>query len=123
MKESRIETLEQLRKDLLKQISALPAFRQGTLASRFRKCGKPNCHCAGDESSGHGPSWNITRKVHGRTVSTYIKTEDIDVIQQQVDTFHQFQNLVHEYVETNIKICDARLEEGKAASREAEKKG
>ena len=123
MKESRIETLEQLRKDLLKQISALPAFRQGTLASRFRKCGKPNCHCAGDESSGHGPSWNITRKVHGRTVSTYIKTEDIDVIQQQVDTFHQFQNLVHEYVEVNIKICDARLEEGKAASREAEKKG
>ena len=123
MKESRIETLEQLRKDLLKQISALPAFRQGTLASRFRKCGKPNCHCAGDESTGHGPSWNITRKVHGRTVSTYIKTEDIDVIQQQVDTFHQFQNLVHEYVETNIKICDARLEEGKAVSREAEKKG
>ena len=123
MRESRIETLEQLRKDLLNQISALPAFRQGTLASRYRKCGKPNCHCAGDESSGHGPTWNITRKVKGRTVSTYIRTDDIDVIQQQIDTFHRFQQMMSDYVETNIKICDARLEDGKAASRDAEKKG
>lgn len=123
MRNSKVELLENHCQDLLKQIGALPAFRQGTLASRFRKCGKPTCHCASDESLGHGPTWNITRKEHNQTISTYVKTKDVDLIQKQIDTFHQFQNLIHEYIETNIKLCDARLDTGKAAFREAEKKG
>ena len=108
---------------ILHQIKDLGDFRQGSLSPRYRKCGKPYCHCAKEGSKGHGPLWMTTRSVKGKTISKAIPIEEVDTTFKQIDTFHKFQNLVHEYIETNIKICDAQLEKGKAASNEAKKKG
>lgn len=120
---SLIETLLDQKEKILQQINELGDFRQGSLSPRYRKCGKPYCHCAKDGSKGHGPLWMTTRSVSGKTVSKAIPTDKVDTTFKQIDTFHQFQKLIHEYIETNIKICDARLEEGRTASREAEKRG
>lgn len=120
------ETLEELqdeKKRLIREISELEDFRQGSLSPRYRKCGKPNCHCAQEGSKGHGPLWLVTRAVDGKTVSKTIPKENVDETSRQIETFHHFQELVHHYTETNIKICDAKLQAGKTASREAEKKG
>ena len=115
--------LQMQKEEILRQISELDDFRQGSLSPRYRKCGKPYCHCAQKDSKGHGPLWMVTRSLKGKTISKAIPKELVDITFKQIDIFHQFQNLIHEYVETNIKICDARLEERKAASNEAQKKG
>jgi len=115
--------LQMHREQILQQIRELDDFRQGSLSPRYRKCGKAYCHCAQKGSKGHGPLWMTTRSLKGKTISKAIPEEKVDITFKQIDTFHQFQNLVHEYIETNIKICDARPDEGKAASRKAEKKG
>ncbi len=107
---------------LVKKIIDLPDFRQGTLYANYRKCGKMNCHCATDDSKGHGPSWSVTRKHKNKSVIKVVSQEDCEVTQQQIDVYHQFQGIINEYVEVNIKICDARLEGGKTASRGAEKR-
>ena len=121
--ENTIDRLQVQKEKILQQISELGDFRQGSLSPRFRKCGKPYCHCAKEGSKGHGPLWMTTRSVQGKTISKAIPKEKVDTTFRQIDTFHQFQNLTREYVEASIKICDARLENGKAASTEAEKKG
>ena len=121
--ENVIDKLQVQKEKILQQIGELGEFRQGSLSPRYRKCGKPYCHCAKKGLKGHGPLWMTTRSVKGKTISKAIPIGKVDETFKQIDTFHHFQNLVHGYIETNIKICDARLEEGKAASREAEKKG
>ena len=121
--ENVLDKLQAQKEKILQQISELDDFRQGSLSPRYRKCGKSYCHCAKKGSKGHGPLWMTTRSLRGKTISKAIPKEKVDTTFKQIDTFHQFQNLVHEYVETNIKICVAHLEEGKAASSEAEKKG
>ena len=122
--EQTIESLQSKKKQILQAIGKLGSFRQGSLSPRYRKCGKPSCHCAKEGSKGHGPLWMITRAVEGKTVSKAIPAARVEETLEQVETFHQFQNLVREYTEVNIKICDARLEEQKkASSGEAEKGG
>ncbi len=121
--ENVLDQLQEQKELILQQISELGDFRQGSLSPRYRKCGKSYCHCAKEGSRGHGPLWMTTRSVGGKTISKAIPKEKVDTTFKQIDIFHQFQKLVHEYVETNIKVCDTRLEEGKAASRDAEKKG
>jgi len=118
-----LDTLQEQKKTILQQIDELGDFRQGSLSPRYRKCGKPYCHCAQDGSKGHGPLWMITRSKSGKTTSKAIPIEKVDTTFKQINTFHQFQGLVREYIETNIKLCDARLEKEKAASLEAKKKG
>jgi hypothetical protein len=121
--ENILNKLQIKKEKILQQISKLDDFRQGSLSPRYRKCGKPYCHCAKEDSKGHGPLWMVTRSVKGKTISKAIPLEEVDTTFKQIDTFHRFQNLVHEYIETNIRICNTQLEKGKETSREAKKKG
>ena len=119
-----LDELAQKKKVALEKIAELPAFRPGTLDAAYRKCGKPNCHCAKPGAQGHGPVWIITRKVKNKTVSKTIKKDAVESTQEQIRNYHEFQRLIGEYVETNVKICDKLLEQPKVDSlTEAEKGG
>lgn len=119
-----IETLHSKKKQILQSISELGDFRQGSLSARYRKCGKPYCHCAKEGSKGHGPLWMVTRRaIDGKTVSKSVPPESVDTTFEQIETFHQFQSLMREYTEVNIKICDAQLDAEKTAFRETKKGG
>jgi hypothetical protein len=120
---SELQKLYKKRDSIIQEIIKLDDFRQGSLSPRYRKCGKPYCYCAKEGSEGHGPLWMLTRSVQGKTTSTTIPKEMVEKTFKQIDTFHQFQKLVKEYTETNIKICDAKLPPKKQASQEAKKKG
>ena len=63
------ESLAARRVALLQELAAIGDFRPGALISQYRKCGKPTCHCARPDSSGHGPYWLITHRAAGKTRS------------------------------------------------------
>jgi len=104
-----LKELHRQKAQLLAQIKNFSDFRSGSLVGRYRKCGKPNCHCAKPDSKGHGPSWSLTRTVKGKTVTTIIPKDAVEITRKQISQYHQFQETVHNLVETNVKICDAQL--------------
>ena len=66
--------LVEQRGQLLRELADIGDLRQGSLRTQYRKCGKPNCHCARDGAQGHGPYWLLTwldrdtGKSRGRTI-------------------------------------------------------
>jgi len=114
------------KEQILSGIVALSDFRPGSLVERFRRCGKPYCHCARPGEKGHGPSYSLTRSVKGKTVTRIIPKDQVKTTRKQIDEYHRFQQAVSELVETNIKICDTKLaldKEKQNGSDEAEKRG
>jgi hypothetical protein len=107
---STLSELREQRSALVRRLVSLSEFRPGSLVMCYRKCGKPQCHCAREGDPGHGPSWSLTRKVQGKTVTKVIGSQSLEITRRQVAEYHRFQELVHELVETNVKICDALLE-------------
>lgn len=105
-----LTALRKHKKHLLNQIVSFPDFRPGSLIGRYRKCGKLQCHCAREDSPGHGPCWSLTRTVNGKTVTKIIKPEAVETSTHQIAEYHRFQQVIHELVETNVKICDTLLE-------------
>ena len=65
--------LERRRAELFTLISQAGDFRRGSVNAVWRKCGKPNCACAQPGHRGHGPQWNLTRRIGGKTVNVYLK--------------------------------------------------
>ena len=55
-----VKTLQQRREQLKAGLAQVNDLRRGSLTARFRKCGKPNCHCAEKDSPGHGPCYSLT---------------------------------------------------------------
>ncbi|MBZ5625573.1 MAG: hypothetical protein LAQ69_43785, partial [Acidobacteriia bacterium] len=67
-----LEDLQRERSRLQDALAQVDDLRPGSLVERFRKCGKPTCHCAKPGSTGHGPSHSLTREVDGKTVTKII---------------------------------------------------
>jgi hypothetical protein len=74
-----------------------------------RKCGKPNCACAAPGHPGHGPQYNLTRKVDGRTRARHLRPgPELDKARREVAEYQRFRDLVGQVTEVNEAICDAR---------------
>ena len=118
------EDLEQERNRVRAALASVGELRPGSLVQRQHRCGKPGCHCARRDSPGHGPSWALTRAVQGKTVTRGIPAGPaVQRTRQQIGEYRRFRALVHQFIEVNEKLCDARLRLSRAASQEGAEKG
>jgi len=107
---SLLEFLQVKRDQLKTQLLELGDLRPGSLVERFRKCGRPTCHCAQPDSPGHGPCYSLTHAVGGKTVTRIIpKGTAVERTRQQIAAYHRFRALVRELLAVNEQICDAQL--------------
>jgi hypothetical protein len=107
---STIEVLLLRRDHLRAQLSAIGDMRPGSLAERYRKCGKPSCHCARKGSPGHGPSYSVTHPVKGKTVTRIIPAGPaVERTRHQIAEYQRFRALVQEFVAVNEQLCDLEL--------------
>jgi hypothetical protein len=107
-----LRTLREKRDQLAASLAGLGDLRPGFLTIRFRKCGKPNCHCAQKDSPGHGPSYSLTHRVGGKTVTQVIpRGPAVERAKEQLAEYRRFRNLVRELIAVNEQICSAQLRE------------
>jgi hypothetical protein len=104
-----LPSLERRRSELLDLLRQVGDFRRGALNAVWRKCGKPNCQCAQPGHRGHGPQYNLTRRVGGKTVNTHLKPgPELEKAEREVAEHQRFQGLVEEVTVVSEAICAAR---------------
>jgi len=118
-----LQELMVTKEQILSKIDQFKTFRPGSLVERYRRCGKPYCHCAKPGAKGHGPSYSLTRSVKGKTITKIIPKDVVETTRLQIQEYHLFREAVDELVDTNEKICDAQLAANKQTSQKAKKKG
>ena len=116
-----IDVLTGQRDALLADLAGLGDLRPGTLQPRYRKCGKPTCHCAREGDPGHGPKWVLVSRIAGRTRNWTIPDEAVQRTREQIDACRRFRELTRELIAVGDELCQARLEGG--ASGAPEKRG
>jgi len=114
MKERRIlldslPALEFQRSQILRQISTLGDLRRGSICAVPRRCGKPTCHCAKPNDSGHDPQLRLTRRVHGKTIAeSFSSPAALRKAQTEVREYQRFRSLCAQFLEIGDKICRLR---------------
>jgi hypothetical protein len=119
-----LQALRDRRDQLAASLARVEDLRPGFLTARFRRCGKPNCHCAQKDSPGHGPSYSLTHRVGGKTVTQVIpQGPAVERAKAQIAEYHRFRNLVRELIVVSEQICSAQVRdwEGLPASRAKKK--
>ena len=110
--------LVEQRGQLLRELADIGDLRQGSLRTQYRKCGKPNCHCAGEGAQGHGPYWLLTwlDRHTGKTRGRTIPADAVEGTRAEIAEYQRLRALVRELVEVSGQICDARLDAHKPAT-------
>lgn len=76
--------------ELLGSDYALP----GSLASRYMRCGKPNCRCKAEPPILHGPYLHWTRTVAGKTVTRTLTPQQAQRYQPWFDNARRLRELL-----------------------------
>ncbi len=64
-------------------------IRSGSLVQRFMPCGKPGCRCQGDPPQLHGPYWQWSRGVRGKTVTRRLTDPQARLYQEWIANRHR----------------------------------
>ena len=101
--------LERRRAELLAVMTQVGDFRRGALNVVWRRCGKPGCACAQPGHRGHGPQYNLTRRIGGKTVNIHLRPgPELDKAGREVAEHQRFADLVEEVTAVSEAICAAR---------------
>jgi len=65
----RLERLQARHRALAARLSEIGFLTRGSVVKATTTCGKPSCRCHTDAAARHGPYWQWTRAVEGKTIT------------------------------------------------------
>jgi hypothetical protein len=83
-------------RQLTEQVGALGFVSEGTLVHRYTTCGKPTCRCQTDPDHRHGPYWQWTRKVDGKTVTRRLSPAEATLYEEWITNGRRLEELIRE---------------------------
>jgi hypothetical protein len=96
---------ESLKRDLLR----LGYVRPGSVVRRFMTCGNPSCRCMAQPPQLHGPYFQWTYKVHGKTKTVRLSQEQAHLCEAWSQNHRQLRGLVRKLEQLSLKKTDRIL--------------
>ena len=88
--------------EIVRQLGELGYALPGTMTERMMSCGKSNCRCHDNPDLRHGPYYQWTRTVDGKTVTKQLSRDQLDRYQTWFDTTRRLRDLVEQLQTTSI---------------------
>jgi hypothetical protein len=77
------------------EFQQLEYFCKGTLLQRMMKCGKAQCACRHDPAKRHGPYFEWTYKVKGKTVNVKLTRDVMPIFRAASYQYRKLRSLLH----------------------------
>lgn len=92
----RLARLTRRYQELAAELMEAGFILKGSVVERFLPCGNPGCHCRADPPRLHGPYWQWSTKVAGKTITRRINQEDARQYQQWIDNRKRLERILQE---------------------------
>jgi hypothetical protein len=92
-------------------LSRIGYFRRGTLLKRFMPCGKPGCACQANPPRLHGPYYQWTRKVDGKTVTVRLSAEQAELLEGWIAAGRELDRTVAKMERLSLRATDRLLKQ------------
>jgi hypothetical protein len=108
---TRLETYERRYRDLARQLADVGYIASGSVAPRYNRCGKEGCGCHADPPRLHGPYFQWTAKVAGKTVNRRLTPDEAALYSEWIGNDRQVRALIAEMREVAAQAQQLMLEE------------
>ncbi len=86
-------------------------FRRGSVQRRFMPCGKSGCRCQADPPVLHGPYYQWTRKVKGKTVTVRLTAEQARLMLTWIANGQELERIVAQMERVSLCLTERLLHE------------
>jgi len=103
--------------EIAEQLPGIGLISSGSVTRRFTRCGTASCRCHADPPKLHGPYFQWTTKVKGKTVTRRLSPAEAALYEEWIANDRRLRGLVEQMREVAAKAVELKLRE--VASREA----
>jgi hypothetical protein len=98
---------------LAAQLTDIGYITAGSITLRSTRCGSPNCRCHADPPQLHGPYWQWTAKVRGKTVTRRLSESEANLYKQWIGNDRQLRAVLTQMRQIAAKATELLMEEAK----------
>ena len=84
-------------------------FRRGSVVRRFMPCGKPGCRCQAAPPNLHGPYYQWTRKVGGKTATLRLSEREAKLLEEWIANGRRLDHLIWHMERVSLRRTDRLL--------------
>jgi hypothetical protein len=114
---SRLERYERsyraLAEQLATELASIGFISPGSVVSRYTSCGKPGCRCQADPPQRHGPYYQWSRAINGKTVSRRLNQSEAELYQDWIANRRRIERVLAQMEQTSSDAAELLL--GQAA--------
>ena len=98
---------------LKREVADLPPIRRGSLVRRFMPCGKPGCRCLANPPQLHGPYYQWTRKVLGKTATVRVNRAQAKLLREWIANGRRLDRLVRQMENVSLRLSERPLRDAR----------
>lgn len=95
-------TIETRTRDLREAIAGMDVVVSGTVSSRTKPCGKPQCRCAGNPGAYHGPYFEWHHYQDGHLLHKTIAPDQVAVMERAVANHREILRLLATWEQVTV---------------------
>lgn len=107
----RLAEYERRYREIANQMAGIGLVSSGSITRRYTRCGTTGCKCHADPPQRHGPYWQWTTKVDGKTVTRRLNPAQAELYQEWITNDRQLRHLIQQMRQIAAKIADFELTE------------
>jgi hypothetical protein len=96
-------------RELAGQLAEVGFIATGTVVQRSTRCGTPGCRCHADPPQPHGPYWQWTTKVAGKTVTRRLTERQAALYTEWTANNRKFRQLITQMREISDRATELIL--------------
>ncbi len=106
MTDTKLAGLHARYRDLQDQIRELGFIAPGSVIERYTVCGSPGCRCHADPPLRHGPYYQYTRKLAGKTLTRRLDPVQVRVYREWIANRRRLDELLTEMDELSRQAAE-----------------
>lgn len=103
--QDRLLRLERVYDGLRKSLAGIGYVFPGSVVERLIPCGKSACRCAGDDTRRHGPYYEWTRKLAGKTVTVRLTVEQARLYQEWIGNRRKLKKILGRMQAVSMQVA------------------
>jgi Family of unknown function (DUF6788) len=107
----RLAHYERRYREIAQQLATIGLIHSGSITRRHTRCGNPTCRCHGDPPQLHGPYYQWTAKVDGKTVTRRLSEAEAKLYDEWIANDRRLRRLVRQMREVAAKAAALKLKE------------
>jgi hypothetical protein len=102
---------QQRYRELAAQLPTIGMIHSGSITRRYTRCATPGCKCHADPPQPHGPYYQWTAKINGKTVTRRISEREADLYHEWIANDRQLRHLIDQMRQIAAKVAELTLKQ------------